>query len=243
MPKRPARPSVADHDAAPGGAAAVDPALILLKLFGGASAPLQLSELADRAGLYKSTTLRLLASLEHAQLIVRQPDGRYTLGPVIPWLHAAYAASFSLESVVMPALRRLVDATAETAAFHVRQGDQRVCMYRVDSPQPVREQVHVGDVMPLDSGAGGRVLLAYAGAPGALYAGIRRQSVAVLSGDRVPGVAGISAPVFDASGVLVGAVTLAMPKERLQDQQVSHVVDTARSITTRLGGQFPAASA
>jgi len=243
MPKRPARPSVADHDAAPGGAAAVDRALILLKLFGGASGPLQLSELADRAGLYKSTTLRLLASLEHAQLIVRQADGRYTLGPVIPWLHAAYAASFSLESVVMPALRRLVDATAETAAFHVRQGDHRVCMYRVDSPQPVREQVHVGDIMPLESGAGGRVLLAYAGASGPIYADIRRQAVAVLSGDRVPDVAGISSPVFDASGVLVGAVTLVMPKERLQDRQVSHVVDTARSITTRLGGQFPATSA
>jgi len=243
MPKRPARPSVADHDAAPGGAAAVDRALTLLKLFGGASGPLQLSELADRAGLYKSTTLRLLASLEHAQLIVRQADGRYTLGPVVPWLHAAYAASFSLESVVMPALRRLVDATAETAAFHVRQGDHRVCMYRVDSPQPVREQVQVGDVMPLDSGAGGRVLLAYAGTPGPLYASIRRNAVAVLSGDRVPDVAGISSPVFDAAGVLVGAVTLVMPKERLQDHQVSHVVDTARAITTRLGGQFPSPSA
>jgi DNA-binding IclR family transcriptional regulator len=243
MPKRPARPSVADHDAAPGGAAAVDRALTLLKLFGAASGPLQLSELADKAGLYKSTTLRLLASLEHAQLIVRQADGRYTLGPVVPWLHAAYAASFSLESVVMPALRRLVDATAETAAFHVRQGDQRVCMYRVDSPQPVREQVQVGDVMPLESGAGGRVLLAYAGASGAIYADIRKQAVAVLSGDRLPDVAGISSPVFDASGVLVGAVTLVMPKERLQDRQVSHVVDTARSITTRLGGQFPATAA
>lgn len=243
MPKRPARPSVADHDAAPGGAAAVDRALTLLKLFGGASGPQPLSELAEKAGLYKSTTLRLLASLEHAQLIVRQADGRYALGPVIPWLHAAYAASFSLEGVVMPALRTLVDATAETAAFHVRQGDHRVCMYRVESPQPVREHVKVGDVMPLDSGAGGRVLLAYAGAPGALYASIRRQGVAVLSGDRVPGVAGISAPVFDASGVLVGAVTLTMPKERLGKKQVSHVVDTARNITTRLGGHFPTTAA
>ena len=173
---------------------------------------------------------------------MRQSDGRYALGPVIPWLHAAYAAGFSLESVVMPALRGLVDSTAETAAFHVRQGDHRVCMYRVDSPQPVREQVKVGDIMPLDSGAGGRVLLAYAGAPGALYANIRSSAVAVLSGDRLPGVAGISSPVFDASGVLVGAVTLTMPKERLADRQVTHVIATARTITTRLGGQFPLSS-
>jgi DNA-binding IclR family transcriptional regulator len=174
---------------------------------------------------------------------VRQSDGRYTLGPVIPRLHAAYSASFSLESVVMPALRRLVDTTAETAGFHVRQGDHRVCMYRVDSPQPVREKVQVGDIMPLDSGAGGRVLLAYGGAPGELYAGIRRDAVAVLSGDRVPGVAGISSPVFDASGVLVGAVTLVMPKERLDRRNVPHVIETAKAITTTLGGDFPAAAA
>ena len=242
MPKRPAQPSVADHDAAPGGAAAVDRALTLLKLFGGSPGPLQLSELAERAGLYKSTTLRLLASLEHAQLIVRQADGRYALGPVIPWLHASYAASFSLEAVVMPALRSLVERTAETAAFHVRQGDHRVCIYRVDSPQPVREQVKVGDVMPLESGAGGRVLLAYAGAPGALYASIRRSGVAVLAGDRLPGVAGISSPVLDAAGVLVGAVTLVLPKERLEERQVPHVIAAAREITTRLGGRFPLAS-
>jgi DNA-binding IclR family transcriptional regulator len=29
--------------------------------------------------------------------------------------------------------------TAESASFHVRQGDQRLCLYRVDSPQPVRD--------------------------------------------------------------------------------------------------------
>jgi DNA-binding IclR family transcriptional regulator len=239
MPKRPARPSLADEAAAPGGAAGGDHALILLKLFGSARGPLQLSELAERAKLYKSTTLRLLASLEHAQLVARQQDNRYVLGPCIPWLHAAYSSSFSLEAVVLPELRVLVDATAETAAFHVRQGDHRVCLYRVDSPQPVREHVKVGDVMPLDSGAGGRVLMAYAGAAGALYASIRRSAVAVLTGDRVPEVAGISSPVFDASGILVGAVTLTMPKERLLDAQVAHVLRAARGITQRLGGRFP----
>ena len=243
MPKRSLQPSVADQAAAPGGAAAVDRALVLLKLFGTGQAPLQLSELAQRAQLYKSTTLRLIASLEHAQLVMRQADGRYALGPAIPWLHAAYAASFSLESVVMPFLRGLVTATSESAAFHVRQGDHRVCLHRVDSPLPVRDHVKVGDVMPLGSGAGGRVLLAYAGAAGAPYAEIRRSGVAVLSGDRVPELAGISSPVFDAGGVLVGAVTLTMPRERLKPAQVPHVIDTARAITGRLGGKFPSVEA
>src|SRR5215212_4776428 len=90
MPKRSARLSLADQSAAPGGAAAVDRALTLLKLFGTSRCALQLSELAERAQLYKSTTLRLLASLEHAQLVQRQPDGRYALGPAIPWLRLLF---------------------------------------------------------------------------------------------------------------------------------------------------------
>jgi DNA-binding IclR family transcriptional regulator len=86
---------------------------------------LGLAELAQRSGLYKSTLLRLLASLEHARLIQRLPDGRYALGSEIARLNAVYAASFSLEQVVMPALRELVRVTRESAAFHVEQGEHR----------------------------------------------------------------------------------------------------------------------
>jgi DNA-binding IclR family transcriptional regulator len=241
MPKKPMTPSLADERAAPGGAAAVDRALTLLILFGRVQSALSLSELADQSRLYKSTVLRLLASLQHAGLVVHQEDGRYVLGPTVARLHATYLASFSLEAVVMPELRALVQRTTESAAYHIRQGEQRICLYRVDSTQPVRDHIKVGDVMPLDRGAGGRVLLAFAGAKGRLYEEIRRECFAVLKGDRVPQLAGISAPVFDASGSLAGAVTLTMPKDRLQLGQANHVVSTARSITRRLGGAFPPA--
>jgi DNA-binding IclR family transcriptional regulator len=241
MPKKPMTPSLADERAAPGGAAAVDRALTLLILFGRVQSALSLSELADQSRLYKSTVLRLLASLQHAGLVVHQEDGRYVLGPTVARLHATYLASFSLEAVVMPELRALVQRTTESAAYHIRQGEHRICLYRVDSTQPVRDHIKVGDVMPLDRGAGGRVLLAFAGAKGRLYEEIRRECVAVLKGDRVPQLAGISAPVFDASGSLAGAVTLTMPKDRLQPAQAKHVVSTARCITRRLGGAFPPA--
>jgi DNA-binding IclR family transcriptional regulator len=243
MPRKPATPSLADEHGAPGGAAAVDRAITLLGLFAQGGGPFTLSTMAERARLYKSTVLRLLASLEHSGLILRQPDGRYALGPMVAQLHASYTASFSLEAVVMPALRELVARTSESAAFHVRQGDHRLCLYRVDSPQPVRDHIKVGDLMPLGIGSGGRVLQAFAGAPGELYDRIRREHVAVLQGDRVPELAGVSAPVFDASGALVGAVTLTMPKERLVDTHPPCVIAAARSLTQRLGGRFHAPNA
>jgi len=219
----------------PGGAAAVDRALLLLRAFSTEENTLTLTQLAERSGLYKSTALRLLSSLEHSALIQRRADGRYALGSEIARLHSVYVSSFSLGDIVLPALRDLVAATRESASFHVRQGEQRLVLFRVDSDQPLRDHIKAGDLLPLKRGAGGRVLMAYSGARGALYAKIRREGVLVISGDRTEELAGISAPAFNAGQALVGAVTLTMPIARLRPAQSSDVLNAARRISMALG--------
>jgi len=236
MPRKSAHPSLADENAAPGGAAAVDRALSVLGAFHSGDAALTLAELSNRTRLYKSTLLRLLASLAHRKLILQCADGRYAIGPEVARLHSIYARSFSLESLVMPILKTLAARTHESAAYHVRQGDRRLCLYRVDSPQPVRDNIRVGDLLPLDRGAGGRILTAFSGAKGARYAQIRRDGYVIAIGDRVPELAGISAPVFDAAATLVGAITLTMPTPRLKKSDVGPVVESARRLTELLGG-------
>ncbi|NDZ18096.1 IclR family transcriptional regulator [Variovorax sp. WS11] len=240
MPRRSAIPALADQNAAEGGIVTLDRALSLLAAFTSTTPVLALSELAERTQIYKSTVLRMLASLEHANLVHRLPDGRYALGSEVERLHQVFAGSFSLEAVVMPVLSDLVDKTRESAAFYVRQGDQRLCLYRVHSPRPVRDHMQPGDLLPLDRGAGGRILLAYSGAKGAMYSRIRREQIVVLVGDRVPELAGIGAPVFDAAGALAGALTLTMPAERLDRQHAEFVSLAARRITTALSGKYPA---
>ena len=236
MPRKAAMASVADQDAAPGGAAAVDRALSLLACFRAGDQALPLADLAARTQLYKSTVLRLLASLEHARLVQRTADGRYGLGAEVARLNSIYTASFSLETQLMPIMRGLVVKTLESAAFHVRQGDQRLCLLRVDSPQLLRDHVRAGDVLPLDRGAGGRVLLAFAGAKGRLYAQIRRDGMVTLSDDRVLGLTGISAPVWGPAAELVGALTLSLPGQRMKPAFVRAVRDAARLATLSLGG-------
>ena len=236
MPKKAAQPSLADDHAAPGGAAAVDRALSLLCAFRAGDESLSLVELAERTRLYKSTVLRLLASLEHARLLLRRADGRYGLGPELARLSAIHAATFSLEAEVLPVLRELVAATTESAAFHVRQGDERLCLYRVDSPQLLRDHTRAGDLLPLDKGAGGRVLMAFSGAKGKRHEQIRADGVVLLSGDRVPDLTGISAPVFGAAGALVGALTLTLPSGRLKPAFKEVVRTAAQRLSLRLGG-------
>ncbi|MEQ1515373.1 MAG: IclR family transcriptional regulator [Usitatibacteraceae bacterium] len=236
MPRKAAQPSHADQDAAPGGVAAVDRALDVLGAFRTGDAALSLAQLSERTLLYKSTLLRLLASLEHRRMILRTTEGRYGLGPDVARLHAIYARSFSLENLVMPVLKGLVAKTRESAAFHVRQGDQRLCLFRVDSPQPVGDNIRVGDLLPVGRGAGGRLLSAYSGGKGARYAQIRRDGYVVAVGDRVPELAGISAPVFDADSRFVGAITLTMPTPRLNREFVAPVVAAAGELSAALGG-------
>jgi DNA-binding IclR family transcriptional regulator len=236
LPSKPERPS------APGGAAAVDRALSLLSAFHGDDASLSLAQLAERTDLYKSTALRLLASLEHAGMVQKLEDGRYGLGAEIARLHSLYAASFSLERVVLPALKRLVQATGESAAYHVLQGQgdkvTRLCLFRVDSPHPVRDHIRAGDVLPADRGTGGRVLMAFdlARQQGLgvrerrLYAAIRAQGFHAAVGDRLAEVAGISAPVFHADGSIAAALTLTMPAHRYQQGLVKPLLEAARGL-------------
>ncbi len=219
-----------------GGVAAVDRALMLLSAFRAGDRELTLATLAERTGLVKSTALRLLASLLHAGFVRRSEAGLYALGPEIARLDGLFSASFTLEADVMPVLAKLVAKTKETAAFHVRRDDKRLCLYRVDSPQVIRDHGRVGDLFPLDRGAGGRVITAFEGAKGAVYARIRREGFVAIVGDRLPDIAGVSAPVFGADRKLVGAITLTLPAHRYKDTLVAPVVAAARELTARLGG-------
>lgn len=241
MPRRAALPALADQNAAAGGIATLDRALSLLGAFTKAEPALTLAQLAERTSLYKSTVLRMLASLAHAHLVQRLDDGRYALGSEVERLHHVYAASFSLEALVMPVLRELVAQTQESAAFYLPRGQQRLCLCRVDSPRPVRDHMQAGDLLPLGHGAGGRILQAFMGAEGDWADKARREQLVVLSGDRMPEIAGIGAPIFDAAGKLYASLTLTMPAERLLPEQAPLVRDAAARITGMLGGSYPGA--
>ncbi len=239
MPRKGRIESVAQSNPAPSGGAAVDKAVSLLAAFRPGDESLALGELADRTQLYKSTVLRLLASLEHGRLIQKLDNGRYALGSEVARLYGIYAASFSLDRLVLPVLNELVRLTGESAAYHVRQGDSRLCLYRVDSPHPIRDHVRAGEVLPLDRGTGGRVLVAFdkallsavARKDRKLYSGIAEQGYYAVAGDRLAEVAGISAPVFRADKRIAGALTLTMPAHRYQATYIAAVVAAAGELS------------
>jgi DNA-binding IclR family transcriptional regulator len=107
----------------------------------------------------------------------------------------------------------------------------------VDSKQALRDHIKAGDLLPIDKGAGGKVLRAFEGAPGKTFSQIRDDMVLAISGDRVKEISGISAPVFNAEG-LIGVITLTMPTYRFDQKQVNTVKASAKKLSELLGGSF-----
>ncbi|MCR0983896.1 IclR family transcriptional regulator [Roseomonas populi] len=193
------------------GVAALERGLAVLDAMGASEGPQSLAELARRTGLYKSTLLRLLASLERRGYAVRGGDGRYRLGPALPHLGAAYLRGLDLRAALDPVLGSLAAETRETAGFFVREGEKRLLLARVEGQQAVRDWITVGSLLPLQ-GAAGHTLTRFAGGwrPG--------QPVLDSSfGERTPEMAAISVPVFRAGNTLAGALTVSGTCTRFQD--------------------------
>jgi DNA-binding IclR family transcriptional regulator len=212
-----------DPAAPSNGVAALDRAIAILNAFGPHDRFLSLAELSSRTGLYKSTILRLASSLLRGGLLERLEDGRYRIGPTAFRLGGLYQRSAASADILLPIMRDLAAESGESVAFYARTGEVRTCLYRIDSRHPLRYQVHEGDVLPLSTGSGGHVLSAFSGAPGEPYDTIRRTCHFAAFGDRDPDTAGMSAPVFGPTGALIGALTLAGPRSRIDEAFVARM--------------------
>ncbi len=212
---------------------AVDRALALLLAFGDGDGALPLVEVARRAGLHPTTALRLLGTLEGHGFVQRLGSGGYALGPQLLILGERFRRGLRLEEQVTPVLERLRDASRESAAFFVREGDRRRCLFRRDSPQPVRTVARVGELAPLGIGAHGRALLALETEP-------RPRLPVVSRGERLAEVAAIAAPVLDARGTVTGSIGITMPLYRFDAAAealcLPLVLREAAALTRALGG-------
>lgn len=218
----------------------LDRAASILFAFRRDDEPLTLTQLAERTGLYKSTLSRLAQALCHHNLLIRMSDGRYWIGSSALHLSAVYEAGFDLRDILLPVMKELSVESGEAVSFHVREHDHRVCLYRIASRHSIRAEVHQGDIQPLERGAGGRVLLAFSGEPGAPYDAIRARYVYLSIGERDPETAGISAPVFRVGQELVGALGIVGPAARMSIGEMERyrprLLQFAARATAALGG-------
>lgn len=197
-----------------------------------------LAEIAKATGLAKPTVLRLLASLERAGYVVRLNDGDYQLGAKLLQLGTTYRANFRLDQHVMPALEHLAVSTQESATFHIREGDRRMSLFRVESPQAVRDVVKAAPMVLLDETSTGRVLKT------AIWPGPKeRMTVYSSSGVYDAQTASVSTAVFASGPTLAGALTVSGPIGRFGAAHVreiaTHLAAAACRLSAALGAALP----
>jgi DNA-binding IclR family transcriptional regulator len=190
-----------------------------------AQRPLSLAELLEVTGLPRATAHRLAVALQSHRLLARSGDGRFVLGPRAGELAARQPDP--LLAAAQPALVRIRDESGESSQLYRREGAERVCAAAAERLEGLRTTVPVGSRLPLTAGSGAQVLCAWAD-PDSLVdllaaarftnrqlAGVRRRGWAHTVGQREPGVASVSAPVFDGAGRVVAAISISGPIERL----------------------------
>jgi DNA-binding IclR family transcriptional regulator len=190
-----------------------------------AAEPCGLAELCERTGLPRATAHRLAVGLEVHGLLHRGSDGKWRPGPTLAEL-AAGGVDPLLEaaSAVLPRLR---DITGESVQLYRRDGAQRVCVAAAEPASGLRDTVPVGSRLPMTAGSGAKVLAAWAepAVQRAVLADatfseralvdVRRRGWAQSVAERESGVASVSAPVRDAGGHVVAAVSVSGPVERI----------------------------
>jgi DNA-binding IclR family transcriptional regulator len=206
----------------PTGTQSIDRAVRLLTEIVDAAEPVTFSELAAATGLAKSTTSRLLFALERHGLVRREANNGYRPGPLFVRYAWRAGREADLVEIAKPYLNRLGERTGEQIA-------------QVDSRFVLGGSNWVGRAVPLHCTAQGKVLLAHGAAE--LPAGrllrltehtitnraalltqldeVRRRSFAVTAEELEPGLVAVASPVYREGGVVVAALSVSGPVNRL----------------------------
>jgi DNA-binding IclR family transcriptional regulator len=169
-----------------------------------AAGPLDLAGLQAATDLPRATAHRLAVALEGHHFVRRDSQGRFCLGFELIRLGRVAAEEFPLAELATPALTELRDRTGESVQLFVREHDGRRCVVSLQSNHALQWLVPVGALLPLEAGSAGKVL-AGRGAP----------HTAESVEEREAGVASVSAAVTDRQGLVVAAVSVSGPVERL----------------------------
>ncbi|WP_458526812.1 helix-turn-helix domain-containing protein [Onishia taeanensis] len=129
---------------------AVERALKILEVFDAPKEAFTLADLAEATGFYKSTLLRLLASLERFGYVSRAEDGRFSLGPTPLRLGRRHRPNRSLAARVQPILDKLCHQSGQTAAL--LEIDQELVHCRLVSlpDTSLRHELHPGESWPTE---------------------------------------------------------------------------------------------
>jgi len=242
----------------------LDRVVAILDLLGASDNSLSLAEICQRMGLHKSTAHRALMALERTGMIERAPGSRYRLGLKLYDMGSRAVEQIDLRSRVHPQLRKLALRVGETVHLGVLHKTRVVY---IDKVEPINRRVCIssrtGTSNPVYSTSLGKAILAYLpveevaktvakvqftgfttktlSSPDELLEAlerVRRRGYAVDDEEMEIGTRCVGAPILDAAGRPIAAVSISGSVTRLAAHCVpaiaQHVIRCSQEISTSL---------
>lgn len=237
----------------------------ILRCFLGGKTHYKISELAHQLKLDRSTTYRLLLSLERCDLVEKdKKTGEYSLGLGVFELGNAYLKQMDFIQVSKPIMAELASKVQETVHLAVLSDTEIVYVDKVDSPRALGVMSKIGQRGPLYCTALGKTLLAFQPqeeqtrilskiklipyTPRTITSkqrlleelkSVRKQGYALDCREIEEDVECIGAPILDHQANAIAAISISGPQRKiktpLEKDFISEVVKAAASISTRLG--------
>ena len=134
----------------------------ILKLVAENKGGLKYLEIAKALKIPSSSLSGILPGLTRERFLSLDPSTkRYLLGPEILLLAGNYLDNLDIVEICKPVLRKLMENSGESAALSLQVGYEFITMARVDSPQPLRPILQIGERRPLYATASGKAMLAF----------------------------------------------------------------------------------
>src|SRR5208337_4066435 len=238
---------------------------ILEALAEGEETAYTLTQLSRHLHLHISTVHRLLVNLVRHGFIEEASGSRgYQLSFKVLRMGLRVLDRLDFRLVAEPLLRELNQQTKETVHLAILQDTRAISIEKFGSPQPVGLDARLGEVMPLHCTGVGKTLLAYQGrdllnkvartagfprftphtitSPANLkkeLERIREQGYALDQEEAVEGLCCVAGPVFDHTGRVVAAFSVAGPATRVTPPRLPEIARlvhaTSQQISFRLG--------
>lgn len=223
--------------------------------------PVKLADLAERMGLTRSTTHRLANTLVRADFLTFRPREGYQLGPKLMQLGFIAQSQADVVQIARPHIEALAQETEDTVHLGRRDDDVALYLDKIAGRRRIDISSRVGDRHPLTSTGLGKALMLddpepawkaqfqadrARGAPRADYRPWAERMRGYVAGGHAYDleenedlIRCVAAPVRDASGHIVAAISVSSAAQYMDDARMetlsAEVRDTAHAISVDLG--------
>jgi DNA-binding IclR family transcriptional regulator len=214
----------------------IERALSVFSCFSEASPKLTLQEIANRLELAKSTTFRLVRTLEDLGYLVRLEDQRYSLSLKFVRLGGLAQSTLDICQIARPVMEKLARSSGESVTLFTIEGQDFVCLDVCTTPAPLMSLNRPGERAPLSLGASSMVLMAYLPEQTfrtmlpalarrlrhsqrdlvSILTTVRKQQYAVSHGGSVPGLSAIAVPLFSSDDAVRYSLNIVLPTVRVR---------------------------